>query len=72
MSNVALEKIIRKNIAKNIQGQRKISLRELAQQADIALSTLEKLVYEQKQDVEVSTLLRISKALGITLDQLVK
>ena len=61
-----------KTISKNIKKHWKGSLYELAKKADIPYSTLGNIMFEQKKDVNVTTLIKIAKALKITLDELVK
>lgn len=61
-----------KNIARKIKKYRKTSYAALAQKAGINFSTLEKIVYPRIQDVQISTLSKIAKALGVTVDDLIK
>ena len=61
-----------KNIAKNIKRYKKTSYGNLAKKAGINFSTLEKIIYPRIQDVQVSTLSKIAKALGVTIDDLIK
>jgi len=62
---------LNKNISKNI---RKLTSdnRRLAKRAGIPLSTLYKVVYCQKKDIQLSTLYKISQALKISIDQLIR
>ncbi|OGC09647.1 hypothetical protein A3J90_02575 [candidate division WOR-1 bacterium RIFOXYC2_FULL_37_10] len=61
-----------KRIAKNIKKHRKISYTKLAKKAGVNFSTLEKIIYPRVQDVQISTLSKIAKALGVTVDALIK
>jgi len=61
-----------KNIAKNIKKYKKTSYSVLAIKAGINFSTLEKIIYPRIQDVQVGTLSKIAKALGVTVDDLIK
>jgi len=63
-----------KNIARNIRkykGDRNISFLRIAKKAGIPYTTLENIIYSRKNDVQVSTLLKIAKVLGVSLDALV-
>jgi transcriptional regulator with XRE-family HTH domain len=61
-----------KKIAKNIRKYKKTSFKQLANDAGIPFSTLEKIIFEQIKDVQVSTLSKIALALGINIDELIK
>ena len=61
-----------KKIADNIKRYRKTSYGDLAKKAGINFSTLEKIIYPRIQDVQVGTLSKIAKALGVTVDDLIK
>ncbi len=61
-----------KRIARNIKKYRKTSYANLAKKAGMNFSTLEKIIYPRIQDVQITTLLKIAKALDISLDELVK
>ena len=61
-----------KTIAKNINKHRKISIEKFAKKADVSKYTLQKILYGQVKDVQVTTLKKIAKALGVSLDNLVK
>jgi len=59
-------------IAKNIGKYWKGSFYKLAKTADIPYSTLGNIVFKQKNDLKVSTLQKIARALGVTIDDLLK
>lgn len=61
-----------KRIAKNIKKYRKTSYINLAKKAGINFSTLEKIIYPRIQDIQISTLIKIAKALSITVNDLIK
>ncbi len=61
-----------KKIAERIKKYRTTSYALLAKKAGINFSTLEKIIYPRVQDVEVGTLSKIAKALGVTVDDLIK
>lgn len=61
-----------KKIARRIKKYRKTSYAVLAKKAGVNFSTLEKIIYPRIQDVEISTLSKIAKALGVTVDDLIK
>jgi len=62
-----------KNVAKNIRKYRKgVSLKKLAEKADIPVTTLEQIYYRCRNDILASTLIKIAKALQIPVDELVK
>ena len=61
-----------KKIARRIRKYRKTSYAILAKKAGVNFSTLEKIIYPRIQDVEISTLSKIAKALGVTVDDLIK
>ena len=68
MSNV---KIIAKNIRK-YKELRKTSFLKVAKKAGIPYTTLENILYQRVQDVQISTLQKIAKALGVKVDDLIK
>jgi DNA-binding Xre family transcriptional regulator len=59
-------------IAKNIQKIRKTSITKLADKAGLSKYTLARVLYCRSKDVQVSTLLKIAKALKVSMDKLVK
>lgn len=61
-----------KKIALKIKKYRKTSYTALAKKAGINFSTLEKIIYPRIQDVQISTLSKIARALGVTVDDLIK
>ena len=63
---------ITKKVAKNIRKYWKESFYKLAKKADIPYSTLGNIIFKQKNDLKVSTLLKIAKALNVSIDKLVK
>jgi predicted transcriptional regulator len=65
-------KEILENISRNIKKLKKeMTIKQLAEKADISPNTLYKVIYLQKDDIQLSTLLSIAKALKISLDRLV-
>lgn len=63
---------INEAIAKNIQKYRKVSIAKLADKARMSQFSIQNILYGKKADVKVSTLMKIAKALNVTLDELVK
>lgn len=61
--------LVRK-ISKNIKKYRKTSYLKLAEKAGVNFSTLEKIIYPRIQDVQISTLLKIARTLGVKVDDL--
>jgi len=59
-------------IARNINKYRKVSIARLADKAGISKFTLQKILYAQTKDIQVSTLIKIAKALDVSLDKLTK
>jgi DNA-binding Xre family transcriptional regulator len=63
---------INKTIAKNIQKYRKVSIAKLADKAGMSQFSIQNILYGKKADVRVGTLIKIAKALNVSLDKLVK
>jgi transcriptional regulator with XRE-family HTH domain len=62
-----------KRIAKNIRKHRKgMSLKTIAQKAGIPVGTIEYIYYPRRKNPRIDTLIAIAKALGVSLDKLVK
>jgi len=59
-------------ISKNIRRLKRTSFKALANKAGVPHSTLEKIIFQQVKDVQVSTLQKIAKALKIKVDNLLK
>ena len=63
------------NISKNlreIREQKKLSQEKLARLADVANNTVIKIESGKNQNPKLETLKKISKALGISVDELIK
>ena len=59
-------------ISRNIKKLKKnMTMRQLAEKAGISVNTLYKVIYVQKDDIQLSTLMAIAKALNTSLDILV-
>jgi DNA-binding Xre family transcriptional regulator len=64
-----------KTVAKNLRkykNLRRTSFLKIAQKADIPYSSLENIIYQRINDTTISTLLKISKALDVKIDDLLK
>jgi len=61
-----------KKLSKNIRKCWHKSLYELAKKAGIPYSTLGNIIFEHKKDVKLSTVIKIAKAMGKTVDDLIK
>ena len=64
-----------KTIAKNIQKlrfSRNFPISKLADKAKLSNHTIESILYAKAKDVQVSTLLKIAKALNCKVDDLLK
>jgi len=59
------------NISNNIKRLSK-NHSELARKAGIPLSTLQKIIYKQKNDIKLSSLVAIAKALKVSVDELLR
>jgi transcriptional regulator with XRE-family HTH domain len=60
-------------IAKNIRKYRKgMSIERLAKKADLPASTIANIYYPRRKDPRISTVIAIAKALGVSIDKLVK
>jgi transcriptional regulator with XRE-family HTH domain len=66
-----LNRVIAKNIRKYKELQ-KISFIKIAKKAKIPFTTLETILYKKRNGLNISTLLKISKALNVKLDDLIK
>lgn len=59
-------------ISRNIKRLNKgLTAQQLADKANVSVNTLYKIIYVQKEDIQLSTLLAIAKALNTSLDTLV-
>jgi DNA-binding Xre family transcriptional regulator len=64
-----------KTVAGNIRKYkniRKTSYLKIAKKADIPFATLENIIYLRINDIKITTLLKIAKALQVSIDDLVK
>jgi DNA-binding Xre family transcriptional regulator len=59
------------NIAKNIR-KRTSNYSELARRSGVPLSTIQKIIYRQKKDIQLSTINAIAKALKVRIEDLLK
>lgn len=50
---------------------RKTSIDKLAKQAGVSKFTLQKILYAQTKDIQLSTIIKIAEALDISIDKLV-
>lgn len=57
---------------KEIAEQRKISMTRLSRIADVNYKTIRALFYDPYRDVAYSTLLKLAKALGVRVEDLVE
>ena len=60
---------LRKNLFMYVS-QKDISLAEIAEEADLPLSTLRSFLYGDSTDVKVSTVVKLAKALNVSIDEL--
>jgi DNA-binding Xre family transcriptional regulator len=63
---------LRKAVAKNINKYRKISIAKLAEKAGISKFTIQAILYGSSKSVDGITLVKIAKALNVSIDNLVK
>ena len=63
---------LRKIVAKNINKYRKVSIAKLAKKAGISQFTIQAILYGSSISVDGITLVKIAKALNISIDELVK
>lgn len=63
---------ISKNIIKYMNKNKIHSIRQLSIVSEVPYSTLKKIMQEKNNDIMLSTAIRLSKALNISVDQLVK
>lgn len=63
--------VIAKNTRKYCK-YRKITFSELARRADIALTTLQGILYKSRKEPRISTVHSIAKALKVSIDDLVR
>jgi len=66
---------INQRISKNIRKfkkEQKTSFRKISKKAGIPFTTLETILYKKREDLKVSTLLAIAKALSVKLDDLIR
>jgi transcriptional regulator with XRE-family HTH domain len=65
-------KAVLKKISANIRKYKKnLSLKELAVKAGISPRTLYSVYYNQENDIKLSTVIAIAKALGVSIDKLI-
>ena len=63
---------LRKSVANNINKYRKISIAKLAEKAGISQFTIQAILYGNSMSVDGITLVKIAKALDVSIDKLVK
>lgn len=63
-------KSLRNNLLMYI-GQKDITLNDMAVKADVSVNTLKTLVYGYSDDCHLSTVVKLAKALGISVDELI-
>lgn len=63
---------LREIVAKNINKYRKVSIAKLAEKAGISQFTIQAILYGSSASVDGVTLIKIAKALNISIDNLVK
>jgi DNA-binding Xre family transcriptional regulator len=59
-------------VSKNIRKLHKTTFEALASKAGIPYSTLEKILFLQVKDIKLSTIIAISKALHVKVDDLIR
>ncbi len=57
---------------KELLAERNMSMSKLSRLSDVAYNTIRRMVNEPEKDVSLSVLVRIAKALHVSLDQLVQ
>ena len=62
---------LRKAVAKNINKYRKISIAKLAEKAGISQFTIQAILYGSSNSVDGITLVKLAKALNVSIDRLV-
>jgi len=55
---------------KEVLAEKKMSQSKLSQKAEVSLNTIQELIHDPYRDIKLSTLIKITDALGVEITQL--